>query len=75
METRRRWFTRRQVCKLLGMDGRTFRNLVEAGLFPRGVRRGKQQLVWSREDIEAMVWLEMHRHRLRPTSPTDVADV
>ena len=60
---------------MLGMDPRQFREYVETGLLPRGVRRGKK-MVWSREDVEAMHWLEAHRQRLRasraPSKPKDI---
>lgn len=59
------FFTAKEVCKRLGMDPRQFRQFVEQGIFPRGIRRGKRLRVWSEEDIQAMIWLEKFRHRLR----------
>jgi predicted DNA-binding transcriptional regulator AlpA len=64
----KRWFDRKEVCAILGMEARQFRDAVEAGRLPRGVKRGKR-MVWSKEDIEAMHWLEQHRGRLRPSKP------
>lgn len=64
----KRWYDRKEVCAELGIEVRQFRAYVEQGVFPRGKKRGKK-LIWSREDIEAMVWLEMHRHRLRASKP------
>lgn len=62
----KRWFDKKEVCAILNMGDRQFRDLIERGLLPRGKVRGKKH-IWSREDIEAMVWLENHRHRLKAT--------
>ena len=61
------WFTTKEVCARLDLDPRQLREYVDAGIFPRGIRRGKQRLAWSAEDIEAMIWIEKNRHRLRPS--------
>ena len=55
------------------MDVRLFRDYVERGLFPRGIKRGKRQRIWSAADIAAMVWLEANRHRMRAVKPVSVA--
>ena len=63
------WFSAKEVCAKLGMDVRLFRDYVERGLFPRGIKRGKRQRIWSAADIAAMVWLEANRHRLKSVKP------
>ncbi len=69
MESKQRWFSRKEVCAIIGMEQRQFRDYVDKGLFPRGFRRGKQQMIWSDKDVDVIIWLEMHRHRLRPMKP------
>lgn len=53
---------------------RDFLESVKAGLLPRGHPRKKKLLVWSKEDIEAMVWLEQNRQRLAQITNPDERD-
>lgn len=63
------WYSAKEVCAVLRMDPRTFRSYVSLGFFPRGVRRGKRMLIWSHADVQAMMWLEANRHRMRASKP------
>lgn len=69
--SKQEWHSTKEVCVRLGMDRRQLRDYIEAGVFPRGIKRGKQSLVWSTEDLAAMVWLEKNRHRLRASKRSD----
>jgi predicted DNA-binding transcriptional regulator AlpA len=63
-----RWFELKEVCAVLNISVRVFKHRVARGLLPRGVKRGRK-LGWSKEDLDAMHWLEMHRRRLGIIKP------
>ncbi len=56
------FLTARQMVEALGMELDYFRHAIREGLLPRGVRQGKR-MVWPRDDIKFIVWLEVNRHR------------
>jgi len=64
-EAKQLWFTFREACRALSMETSMFRDYVERGVFPRGIRRGKRRLVWHADDLAAMEWIERNRHRFR----------
>lgn len=68
------WLTAKEVCSILDMDPRLFREYVEKRVFPVGIRRGKAARVWSLADVEWMKYREQNQLRFEVPRDGDKRD-
>lgn len=63
------WLTKKEVCSRLDMSERQFREYVQKKIFPAGVKRGKNAMVWTQEDVDWMFYREKNAARFDEDDP------
>lgn len=66
MDLQKEYFNAKEVAAILGMESRTFLRRMKEGIYPRpSVRRGRNSIFWSAEDVKGMSWYERNKGRYR----------